>query len=172
MKIVRIFAPNIYAVKFNDVKQDTHETDEFNKFMEFTGNAVTLEEYFESNQSLLTFYNITKEEAAVRTVEYASELYLKLKKHATKPDSLFKPFKASEKDGLFPKKKYKDFWIRLYAIKIKEGVYVITGGAIKQSKFMDGDPMTKTEKLKIQRCIDWLKNEGVTDYEAFQELII
>jgi len=64
----------------------------------------------------------------------------------------------------------KEPWIRLYAVKISDELYLFTGGTIKLSKYMDQDKATIKEKAKLDRLRDCLKAKGMYDHEAYTEL--
>ena len=63
-------------------------------------------------------------------------------------------------------------WLRIYALKIDENVYVITGGAIKLTKTMLEREHTKHELEKLERCHDYLREEGISDIEGFKEICL
>lgn len=67
--------------------------------------------------------------------------------------------KASRHDGL-----------RIYAIKIDENCFLITGGAIKMSHKMKDHPDTALELKKIERVKAYLLKSGVSDNDSFYEL--
>lgn len=63
-----------------------------------------------------------------------------------------------------------DSWLRIYALRLEGGVYVITGGAIKMSQKMQDDPETKKQLQKINECKAYLKGL-IYDVEGLEELI-
>ena len=56
--------------------------------------------------------------------------------------------------------------IRLYAIRITEDIFVVTGGVIKVTQTMKDHPDTRTELMKIERIKTWLKETGVCDGDS------
>lgn len=60
-------------------------------------------------------------------------------------------------------------WLRIYAIKLSEGVYVITGGAIKLTLKMEEREHTKLELAKMERVRSFLLNENIIDDDSFVE---
>ena len=60
-------------------------------------------------------------------------------------------------------------WLRIYAIKLSEGVYVITGGAIKLTLKMEEREHTKLELTKMERVRSFLLNENIIDDDSFVE---
>lgn len=66
--------------------------------------------------------------------------------------------------------KPKEPWIRLYAVKVSNDLYLFSGGTIKLVKYMDEDSATREELKKLNRLRDTLKVEGLYDHEAYTEL--
>lgn len=59
--------------------------------------------------------------------------------------------------------------LRLYAIKIDDGSIVITGGAIKLTKMMEG-PMFDKEIQNLKIVQQYLESEGVSFSEGLNDL--
>ena len=57
-------------------------------------------------------------------------------------------------------------WLRLYAIKLIQGNYIITGGAIKLTATMQEREHTRQELVKIDRVRRYLLEEGIIDDEG------
>ena len=64
-----------------------------------------------------------------------------------------------------------DSWLRIYALKLSDGIYVITGGAIKMVGIMQEKEMTLDQLQKLNRCRSYLKGCGVYDYDGFCDLM-
>lgn len=62
-------------------------------------------------------------------------------------------------------------WLRIYALKLEDGIYIITGGAIKMTKKMQDDIITEEQLNKINNCRRFLKHEQICDVPGFEELI-
>ena len=60
-------------------------------------------------------------------------------------------------------------WLRIYAIKLSEGIYVITGGAIKLTLKMEEREHTRLELVKMEKVRSFLLNENIIDDESFVE---
>ena len=60
-------------------------------------------------------------------------------------------------------------WLRIYAIKLEPGVYLVTGGAIKLTATMAERPHTLAELAKMERVRNYLIDEGVFDLDGFNE---
>ena len=62
-------------------------------------------------------------------------------------------------------------WLRIYAIKLASGVYIITGGAIKLTATMMEREHTKAELTKLEKVRQFLLNEGIIDDDGFIEYL-
>lgn len=62
-------------------------------------------------------------------------------------------------------------WIRLYAIKLTPGVYIITGGAIKLTATMQEREHTRKELVKMDRVRRFLLEENIIDDDGFVNYI-
>ena len=58
-------------------------------------------------------------------------------------------------------------WLRLYAIKLSMGIYIITGGAIKLTRTMQEREHTLQELEKMEKVRNFLLNEHVFDENSF-----
>lgn len=62
-------------------------------------------------------------------------------------------------------------WLRIYAIKLSQGVYVITGGAIKLTLKMEERNHTKVELAKLENVRRFLLNEDIIDDDSFIDYV-
>jgi hypothetical protein len=62
-------------------------------------------------------------------------------------------------------------YLRIYALRIDENCFAITGGAIKFTKLMEERPHTAKELIKIKRCKNYLKANNVLDADSFYEFL-
>ena len=62
-------------------------------------------------------------------------------------------------------------WFRIYAIKLSQGVYVITGGAIKLTLKMEERNHTKAELAKLDKVRRFLLNEDIIDDDSFIDYV-
>jgi hypothetical protein len=60
-------------------------------------------------------------------------------------------------------------WLRIYAIKLEPGIYIITGGAIKLTRTMAEREHTLKELAKMEQVRNFLINNGVVDKDAFDD---
>lgn len=64
-----------------------------------------------------------------------------------------------------PTKLYKYPVLRMYAIKISESSFIVTGGCIKFTFKMDDMPECKLQRIRLGRVIDFLKEESCHDQD-------
>ncbi len=62
-------------------------------------------------------------------------------------------------------------WLRIYAIKLAQGVYIITGGAIKLTATMKERQHTLEELTKMEKVRNFLINENIVDQESFEDYL-
>lgn len=62
-------------------------------------------------------------------------------------------------------------WLRIYALKLSSGIYIITGGAIKLTATMQEREHTLTELTKMEKVRQFLLNEHIIDDESFTEYL-
>lgn len=62
-------------------------------------------------------------------------------------------------------------WFRIYAIKLSQGVYVITGGAIKLTLKMEERNHTKAELAKLDKVRRFLLNEDIINDDSFIDYV-
>ncbi|MGJ8550578.1 hypothetical protein [Winogradskyella wichelsiae] len=169
MKIIDTFVPCLFAFKYTDDLPD-----ELERVFDDWEDPVFLNDFFEENENEIS---ITIEEAIVKVKSEAVFLRNKLLELAnSSPNQLNELFKNLNNNEYTAKElsqqKARNRWLRLYAIKIDENNYVITGGAIKfdNQHLMQHNPHTNKELIKINKCRDYLKEQGVYDADSFQEI--
>jgi hypothetical protein len=62
-------------------------------------------------------------------------------------------------------------WLRMYAIKLEPGCYIITGGAIKLTRTMQEREHTLAELNKMELVRNFLLQGGAIDAEGFVEFL-
>lgn len=176
MKILHTFVPFLLAFKYsNDLP------DELERIFDQWEDPIYLSEFFEENEKDIDVsidYAIFKVRSEAK---YLRKKLLELTK--TKPIRLNELFKNLDNNETTPRllspQKAPNRWLRIYAIRIDENVYLITGGTIKldggaiaannQYQMQDRNH-TNEELKKINRCRDYLLHEGVIDEESFNEI--
>lgn len=94
-------------------------------------------------------------------------------------DKLFRPLENSRTgEMLLGKEKAKiknrsehASWLRIYAIKLEPGCYIITGGAIKLTRTMQEREHTLAELNKMETVRNVLLNAGAIDADGFDDYL-
>ncbi|CAN1517669.1 hypothetical protein MCEGE10_00990 [Flavobacteriaceae bacterium] len=167
MKIVSIFAENIYAFHYN-----AEADNEFDKALDLWTDVAYLQAFAKRN-NVSNVYGFI--ETILKNAEDIQDLLDSCDQNEIPFGIYFEALQESErkKEVLsLQKGKIRKNQLRFYAIKIDGNCFVITGGAIKMSQKMDDHPDTKKEleKLKIARI--YFTQNGVTDEDSFFELLI
>jgi hypothetical protein len=184
MEIVRIFEGEdcLLTVKYNGQNED-----EFAKIFNEWTDINYLDNFFSTNESDLKrphWQGITIEQAIIETRREALKFRGHLKTMLSKSKNerisvftrLFQPLSYYEPEHSFLNKKKvyglrKRTWLRLYAIKVCDDMFIITGGAIKLTDRMDDRPHTLNELRKLEACRQYLRELGTIDDDGILELL-
>lgn len=157
MKIVDIFAiveGSLFAVQF--------EGEEFNEFEKLRRNWQN-PEFVNTLFKKITYSNYYKfsvDELKIQILERSAFFFNKLLSAAKgeesiQLDAIFRPLNNNEYTlADYQESKYKKFIFRIYAVRLGENCYVISGGGIKLVKTMQENEYLSQELSKIK----FLKN--------------
>ena len=172
MEIVRIFGSCLFSFKFGKVN-------EHQRLFNCWNDPEFLEDFFERNKDDLKnplWNNITPDDAVLKTIQDANSLESRLKQIAKNKrkhrelETLFRPLNDTQTGIVqFRKSKTRQNWLRLYALRIEKNTYVITGGAIKLTRYMQDRNHTTQELSKLDRCRNFLISENLSDTEGIIE---
>ena len=166
MKIVSIFAENLYAFHYTDERNN-----EFTRLMELWTDLNYLRSFAKINDiiDVKKFVNDILSDA-----EDIDDFLYHLHENIESFGTYFEPLQLSEYTKVlsFQKGKIKRNQLRLYAIKIDKNCFVITGGAIKMSQTMQDHTDTNTELKKLRAAKVFLESKGVFDADSFYEIIL
>lgn len=136
-----------------------------------------LNQYFHENEEKLTYYkkpSYTPQDAVIRTQREAVALIQKLKDLASDSledgnslDGLFKQLHTVEgyshpryhTDVKAKGRPYEAPWIRVYAVKCDDNLYVITGFGLKLVRNMRDDPELINQLRKLEKATQYLRSE-------------
>lgn len=181
MEIFAIFAPYIYSIKY-----DGQDENEFDRLLSEWNDVEAITEFLEENRDYLktdVWKKISEPETAALQVLDEAEaleiLFEELNKHVKtdeKPDfdSCFHYLEGKYKYELEypPMKSYGNgspSLLRLYAIKMGENTYLITGGGIKLADTIQNSPGLQDHILQnIDRVRSWLNANGIMDNEDME----
>jgi len=166
MKIVSIFAPNLYAFHYKNESDN-----EFSRLMGLWTDVKYLRDFAK-------LYDIKDIHSFVNDIlsnaEEIDDFLYHLHENIESFGKYFEPLQLKEyaKVLSFQKGKIKKNKLRIYAIKIAENCFVITGGAIKMSQTMQEHPDTNIELNKLNTAKAFLESNGVFDEDSFYEIIL
>jgi len=163
------------------VRYDGKEDNCFEELFEQWYDMQWLKNFFKENLSdLEAFFHITDVyEAIMETMEDASRLeclMLDISPDANL-DLLFRHLENNRfSEMTLGREKAKGdgihrhtSWLRIYAIKMEEGVYVVTGGAIKLTAKMAERSHTLSELAKLELVRNYFLDNGVYDKEGLSD---
>lgn len=184
MKIIPIFDDDscLLTVHYNEYNED-----EFARLFKEWTDIEFLEDFFTHNEVDLNnefWKEFSIENAVLRTRNDAIKLRRKIyqlknldpENRIIEFHKFFKPLLNLQThfDFLEKKKAYGTngiSWIRIYAIKLDNDMFLITGGTIKLTATMDEREHTKKELMKLDRCKEYLKELGLYDKEGMIEYL-
>lgn len=176
MDIIPIFGRKLLAVKYNG-----EVLDEFHRLFSEWNDPEYLETFFETNKTDITngFYGTFSVEGAIfETYEIAECFEKQIQALSTKGEyyqlnglnSIFKPLHVSQTKIIhLNESKARNNWLRLYALRIDNEMYIITGGAIKLTRTMQERTHTYRELNKMKECRNYLTYLGITDAKGLIE---
>ncbi|HKJ32395.1 MAG TPA: hypothetical protein VKA34_11240 [Balneolales bacterium] len=181
MRLVRIIntpKPILYSIDYG-----TGQGSELKKVFSEWNDIEYLENFFNKN-----VFDLNQYDKNTYTIDKAIEITLKeankfeeilhhyandgVKDTDKKLQSLFHPLNNND-TNIYSLQKSKakpnhKSWLRLYAIRIAEHLFVISGGAIKLTWRMDEREHTRLELQKMDRTRDYLKEQGLLDEKDFE----
>ena len=159
----------LWAVRYDGEKDNALYT-LFNRW----SDVMWLRSFFKANwQDLTSYFKITDVNQASDRLQ---GIIMDISSDANL-DEIFHPLEnfrtadillGKEKARLKKQKRHSS-WLRIYAIKLSEGVYVITGGAIKLTLKMEEREHTRQEVVKLEKVRSFLLNENIIDDDSFVE---
>jgi hypothetical protein len=168
MKIVPIFAEKLYAFQY-----DGEAEDEYTRLRRLWIDIDYLRQFAKQNNiaDISEFRDEIRSEA-----DYLADLVDKINKNKKRFEEFFMSLDdlvtrvkvlALQKG----KRKGSKYKLRLYAIKIDENLFVITGGAIKLVHKMEQHEDTRREKNKLEAAKAFFERNDIADADSFYEFI-
>ncbi|TAG09476.1 MAG: hypothetical protein EAZ35_08975 [Sphingobacteriia bacterium] len=166
MKIVAIFTDQLFSFLYDNEKYN-----EFDRLMDLWTDADYLQAYAKKNKvtDVYGFINDILQDA-----EQIQDFLDNIHQNKQPYGFYFEPLQESERKKailVFHKGKIKKNQLRLYAIKLENNCFLITGGAIKMSQKMEEHPDTANELVKLNNARNYLNQNGVFDEDSFFELL-
>jgi hypothetical protein len=164
----------LYAIQFDD-----NQADEFKQLFDNWQDPEFLEQFFEDNKDDLQrsiYKHFSVEQAVIRTIDESTKFERKILAAAkqTNPYAAFTLenaiFHPLHKDVLsndhIESKAYGTrhrSWLRIYAIRLSENIYFVSGGGIKLTKSNSDSEHLKTEMVKLKKVKEYLKKNFIGD---------
>lgn len=173
-------AGNIFALRY-----EGEENNELTKVFKLWYDPLYLTKFFNDHIDLLRdFFKVTVVKDAVnKTIQDAFTLSEVILDATIDIDMnlFFRPLNDMagsennmEKEKLNPKKVglvKSTSWLRLYAVKVSDETFIITGGAIKLVNKMKDQPETSLEILKMDSVLNFLRQNNVFDESSFHDFL-
>ena len=164
------------------VRYDGEPENELFLLFDKWNDVVWLREFFKENyEDLKSYFKITDINYAISlTIEDSERLEAIIMDISPEAnlELVFRPLYNSrtvvdflEKMKARGKKRTYPSWLRIYALRLSDGVYIITGGTIKLTATMQERPHSNRELQKIEKVRQFLINEGIIDNEGFIDYI-
>ncbi|MDR1973258.1 MAG: hypothetical protein LBQ31_01135 [Bacteroidales bacterium] len=145
-------------------------------------DVVWLRNFFRENMyDLMNYFGTIDANVAIYdTIEDSEKLenILLNISYGTNLDNIFRPLNNYTRETFLDKNKAKitnrrhhASWLRIYAIRLSQGIFIITGGAIKLTATMQERTHTKIELSKIERTRRFLIDNGIVDELGFVDYL-
>ena len=169
---------NLWAVRYEDCLDNVLDTI-FGQW----NDVAWLRTFFKQNiNDLASYFKITDVNQAIYDTIEDSErlqcLILDISPDANL-DRLFRPLENDRiSEMILGKEKarlnrtlHHASWLRIYAIKLEPGIYVITGGAIKLTRTMQEREHTLVELAKMEKVRRYMIDNGIADMDSFNDYL-
>lgn len=170
MRIVSIFAEKLFAFHFENEAEN-----ELKRLLDLWNDTLHISDFLEEHKlDIPTNEDINT--LSFKLLEFANEIDDTLielaNDNSLQLEQFFAPLHNEEfLEVTLSRQKGRNSYLRIYALKIDQNCFVITGGAIKLTQTMQEREHTIIELQKINRCRDYLRDNGVSDVESFYEFL-
>lgn len=161
----------LWSVHYSDQRSD-----ELTRLFNEWNNPMGLYAFFKEHWIDIDYFHISSiEEAIEKTLEESEVLETVVLgiNSVVNLDSVFRNLSNYTHELYLRKTKGKisTSWLRLYAIRLASGIYIITGGAIKLTATMEERKHTRQELYKIEKVRSFLIEQGIIDEDGFFDYI-
>ncbi|MDE6309569.1 MAG: hypothetical protein K2L81_05180 [Muribaculaceae bacterium] len=169
---------NLWAVRYDNCLDNVLDSifDQWN-------DVVWLRSFFKKNaRDLASYFKITDVNQAIYdTIEDSERLQCLIMDLS--PDAnleeLFRPLENGRTSEMLlgkEKARLRDTprhasWLRIYAIKLEAGIYIITGGAIKLTRTMQEREHTLVELARMEKVRRFLLDNDIADFNSFNDYL-
>lgn len=170
MKIVDIFAKKLCSIAYKKEGSEEYDICEYDRLLDLWTDVSYLHQYATANK-IKDVNRFVK--ARLKDAEQIEDFLEELTQESTPLDAYFHQLDNNETGfkllSLRKGKASKQDGLRLYAIKIDDDCFLITGGAIKMSLKNKDHKDTQKEMEKIAKVKSLLQDNDVIDSESFYE---
>ena len=169
---------NLWAVRYDCCLDNVLDT-----ILDQWNDVVWLRSFFKQNMDdLASYFKITDVNQAIYdTIEDSDRLQcliLDISPDANL-DRIFRPLENDRiSEMLLGKEKARlrnthchASWLRIYAIKLEPGIYIITGGAIKLTRTMQEREHTLVELARMEKVRNFLLDNDIVDLDSFNDYL-
>lgn len=163
---------------------DSDDTDVFNKCFENWQNPIYLYDFFKKHEKDLSFYRMSVKQAAANVIHESFNFYNRILDTIESEEidesldqNIFQPLHDRD-DFDLPLIQTKSYgnkmalsFIRLYAIRLSDGCYIIVGGLIKTKKKLQEMEEGKEILKKLKQLEKHLRDNGFEDAFDIRVLI-
>ena len=170
IKIVHIFGDKLFSVRYDD-----QEDNEFDRLMDLWADTEYVYNFLKQNKDDIpkskSISNIANE--ILEDSEIIEDTLIDLAEdNESNLDSFFRPLHNNEYPiKVLSLQKGRRFHLRVYAIRIDAGIYLITGGAIKLTRTMQERAHTLQELDKMKQVKHMLTVHEIADEDSFFEFL-
>lgn len=162
----------LWAVRYDD----DNENALFESFAQWNDVEWLRNFFTENKEDLESYFKVTDvNEAIFDTIDDSDRLQCLILDLSPDADleKLFKPLDNRQTAALLLDKEKARLnhpsWLRLYAIRLEKGAFIVTGGAIKLTATMAEREHTLKELIKMERVRNYLLSEGIIDKDSFND---
>lgn len=169
---------SLWAVRYDNCLDNVLDT-----ILDQWNDVIWLRSFFKQNiDDLTSYFKITDVNQAIYDTIEDSErlqcLILDISPDADL-DKIFRPLENNRTSEMFLGKEKARLrnthkhasWLRIYAIKLDPGIYVITGGAIKLTRTMQEREHTLVELARMEKVRRFLIDNGICDMDSFKDYL-
>ena len=166
----------LWAVRYDDCLDNVLDS-----ILGQWNDVVWLRNFFKANlEDLTSYFKIADVNQAIYdTIDDSERLQCLIMDISPEADldKLFRPLDNSrssemilgkEKARLHNTPKHAS-WLRIYAIKLEPGIYVITGGAIKLTRTMQEREHTLVELARMEKVRRFMLDNNIMDKDSFDD---
>ena len=169
---------NLWAVRYDNCLDNVLDT-----ILDQWNDVMWLRSFFKKNvRDLASYFKITDVNQAIYdTIEDSERLQCLIMDISPDAnlDEIFRPLENDRTSEMILGKEKARLrntpqhasWLRIYAIKLDPGIYIITGGAIKLTRTMQEREHTLVELARMEKVRRFLLDNDIADLDSFNEYL-